>query len=447
MAPVSTQAVRQQVRSWGRLPSGDCDVAHLDTSLVPAEIRSAGPRGSLGRGAGRSYGDAALNGGGELLQLGEGCSLDLPNGRVTALAGTTFETLLRACLPHGWTLPVLPGTRYLTLGGAVAADVHGKNHVADGSLGSWVEQVQLVDGNGQDRRLVPDQPEFWATLGGMGLTGVITSATVRLVPVTSSAMTVHQCRQPDLDAVLAALDEGALRSRWAVAWVDGLASGSAFGRGVLSTASSTPAEEAGPDPLGYAPGAAVSAPPVPTSLVTRASARAFNELWWRRAARPRTDTVPLTAFFHPLDGLRGWNRCYGPRGFLQYQFVVPDSGVQVVGQALAGIAAGGGAPFLGVLKRFGEANPGPLSFPRPGWSLAVDLPHTAGLARVLDGLDELVALAGGAVYLAKDARLRPCYLPTMYPRIGQWRQLRDQMDPQHRFQSDLDRRLGLSADA
>ncbi len=434
----------ERVSGWGRSTTALCDIRRVRPDEAPAAVVAAGGRGVLAHGRGRSYGDASLNSGGELLVVGDGVRLDATRGRVTAAAGTTFEQLLRACLPHGWSLPVLPGTRHLTVGGAVAADVHGKNHWADGSLGGWVEELVLVDGCGTTRVLGPADTAFWATVGGMGLTGVVTSATIRLARVESSWLEVDNHRGADLDAVLADLDRAAREERWAVAWVDGLARGAAFGRGIVSRGRMLPAGRApGADPLAYDPPARLSTPPLPVSLVTPLTARAFNAAWWRRPHQDGTTVSSLTAFFHPLDGVAAWNRLYGPRGFLQYQFVVPVGAEQVLQAALERVAACGGAPFLGVVKRFGDASAAPLSFPRPGWSLAIDLPPTAGLAAVLDGLDELVAGVEGAVYLAKDARLRPEFLPVMYPRLREWREVQAELDPHGRMHSDLDRRLGV----
>ena len=434
--------MREPVQGWGRSGRSVSEVAALDADFVPATVRGANGRGVLGRGLGRSYGDASLNSGGRLVVLQGGLELDQATGRLRVAAGTTFEQILSACLPAGWSLPVLPGTRFVTVGGAIAADVHGKNHWHAGTLGRWLDEIVLVDGEGSRHLLTPQDKAFWATVGGMGLTGVIVAATLRLVPVVSSWLDVHDRHVDSLDGVLTELDVAARTSAWAVAWVDGLARGAALGRGIVSRAEVLPAERVPTGaPLAYAPTAGLRAPSLPRSGVTPLTARVFNAAWWRRP-RPGGPTT-LTSFFHPLDGLTAWNRLYGPRGFLQYQFVVPLGAEQVVQSTLEQIGSHGGAPFLGVLKRFGEAGPGMLSFPRPGWSLAVDLPHTPGLATVLDGLDELVACAGGAIYLAKDARLRPELLAVMYPRLDEWREVQAQLDPSGRMQSDLDRRLGV----
>lgn len=429
---------------WGRAGASLCESAAVRPGQESEAIEGAGPRGVLGRGAGCSYGDAALNTGGHLLDVPRGIATDLQAGTVTAAAGTTFEQLLAHCLPHGWSLPVLPGTRHLTLGGAIAADVHGKNHWTDGSIGAWLDELVLVDGTGTRRVLHPEDDAFWATVGGMGLTGLIVSATVRLVPVESTWLEVDNRRCDDLDAVLVELDDAVRAERWAVAWVDGLARGPQRGRGVVSRARVLPAARVPSGaPLAYDPHRVLTAPHVPFSLVTPVTARAFNALWFRRPQQDATVLSSLSAFFHPLDGVRSWNRLYGPRGFVQYQCVVPPDASGLLDVVLERVAACGGAPFLGVLKRFGEAGRGLLSFPRPGWSLAIDVPLRPGLAEVLDGLDELVAEAGGAVYLAKDARTSRELIPAMYPKLDEWRAVQAELDPQRRFQSDLDRRLEL----
>lgn len=435
----------ERLAGWGRATTALSQIRYVDAGSAGPAVLSADGRGVLARGLGRSYGDAALNSGGQVLRLDAGVTVD-PAGRVTAAAGATFEQLLRSCLPHGWTLPVLPGTRHLTIGGAVAADVHGKNHPRDGSLGRWIEQLTLTDGTGASRQLGPDQPAFWATVGGMGLTGVITSVTLRLLAVQSSWLEVDSSRCRSLDVVLDRLGEAAAAERWAVAWVDGLAAGAGRGRGIVSAARVLPAARApGADPLSYRPPRARPAPRVPRCLVTPLTARGFNTAWWVGVGRRPTATASLSSYFHQLDRIGDWNRLYGPKGFLQYQFVVPVGREDVLGAALERLAAVGGTPFLGVLKRFGPAGRGLLSFPRPGWSLAVDLPPHDRLAPTLDRLDRLVADAGGAVYLAKDARLRSELVPVMYPRLEEWRKVRDELDPEHRMQSDLSRRLGLVA--
>lgn len=434
----------ERLTGWGRTqPAWSTVRAPLPGREREAVLASA-PRGVLGRGSGRSYGDAAQNSGGDVLRQVSHVHVDAATGTVTASGGATLHEILTASLPLGLCLPVVPGTRHVTVGGAVAADVHGKNHRSCGSLGPHLRQIVLLDGAGRTRVLEPG-PELWATVGGMGLTGVVLSATIALTRVGTSLLEVRDVRTSDLAGTLAALERGSADSPYAVAWVDVLARRAGFGRGIVTTARHLAADElpAGTEPLTHRAGTRLAAPPVPVPLVTPRTVRAFTTARWALPTSAKPRMARLGGFLHPLDGLGGWNRLYGPAGFVQHQHVVPLGAERVLEQVCRLLAPL--TPFLGVLKRFGEADPAPLSFPRPGWSLAVDLPAgTPGLAAALDRADELVAEAGGAVYLAKDARLRRDLVPVMYPRLAEWRTVRDRLDPDHRFRSDLDRRLDLS---
>jgi decaprenylphospho-beta-D-ribofuranose 2-oxidase len=408
---------------------------------------------------------------------------DFGAGTVTAESGLSYEALLRWVVPHGWFVPVTPGTRQVTLGGAFAADVHGKNHHRDGSLSAWVPQITLATPTGV-RRVSAASPvgtadrdaceAFLATVGGLGLTGVITDLTLRMIPIETAFVSVDTERAADLDDCMARMAASDARYRYSVAWIDSLAAGRNLGRSVLTRGDHASSAEVravvdrngagalsrggsgsprrlarrlrADDLLAFDPRPPLRVPVTPpVSLLSAFGVRAFNEAWFRRAPRLRIGEIqPLARFFHPLDGLAGWNRLYGPRGFLQYQMVVPFGSEAVVRLILESLARAGAPSFLSVLKRFGPANEAPLSFPTSGWTLAVDLPTgVPGLGGLLDRFDESVAACGGRVYLAKDSRLKPDILAAMYPRLREWRRMRAALDPAGVLSSDLGRRVGL----
>jgi decaprenylphospho-beta-D-ribofuranose 2-oxidase len=437
---------------WGgTAPSRAHVIRPLDADAIRAALTSAGRRGVLPRGLGRSYGDVAQNAGGVVMDLTgiRGVErIDAREGEVEVLAGTSFDELLRAIVPRGWFLPVTPGTRFVTVGGAIANDVHGKNHHVDGALGRHLSWFDLMLADGDVRRVAAStDPElFGATLGGLGLTGVVLRAGLRLIPIETSSVRVDTERATDLDDLMARMSSGDERYRYSVAWLDALAAGAHLGRGVLTRGDHAMADELpdGVDPLRYRPRSLLSVPAQLPNVVTRTGVRAFNELWFRKAPREERDRViPLTAFFHPLDAIGDWNRVYGRRGFVQHQSVVPFGAEEVVRTAVGALAAARVSSFLAVLKRFG-AGSGWLSFPIGGWTLALDMPvGHAGLAGVLDAIDREVADAGGRVYLAKDGRLDPELVPTMYPDLDRWREVRARVDPSGVLRSDLDRRLDL----
>ena len=438
--------------SVGRLVDADPEA---DPEAVPDLVRSAGPRGVIARGLGRSYGDPAQNAGGTVLaplpSAIEPPDPADPDGLVRVSAGTSLHELIGALLPRGRFVPVTPGTRYVTVGGAIACDVHGKSHHRAGSFGDHVVALDLVLADGSTRTVGPDrEPDvFWATVGGLGLTGVITSAVLRTIPVETGYAVVTTQRLPDLDAVMAEMAGSDRDHTYSVAWIDTLARGRSMGRSVLSRGEHATRDQltgrAAAQPLlvPHGPRLAVPFRP-PVGLVRSLGVRAFNEAWYRTAPRHRTGEIQsLAAFFHPLDGVADWNRVYGPRGLVQYQLVVPDGAEPALVRILERIAAERLPCFLAVLKRFGPGNPAPLSFPMAGWTLAYDVPAHPGLAPLLDELDRAVVGAGGRVYLATDARLRPELLPAMYPRLGEFLELRDRLDPERRFRSDLARRLEI----
>jgi decaprenylphospho-beta-D-ribofuranose 2-oxidase len=449
------------VSGWGRNPTSVSTVVRpTDPDELAMAAKAAGPRGAIARGLGRAYGDSAMNAGGLVVEstaVSGLLELDNTAGTARVLAGTSLGDLLRQIVPQGWFVPVTPGTRNVTIGGAIASDVHGKDHHATGSFGAHVLSMVLALPDGTRRTLTPghDPEDFWATCGGMGLTGTVIEATIDLHPIETSLLKVDTDRVPDLDTLLALLIEGGKHHRYSVAWVDFLARGRSLGRSVLTqgdfaTLDDLPSRgrkaRATREPLAYGHLPPLPAPGiVPNGLLNRASITAFNEFWYRRHPRLRRDELQsIGTFFYPLDGVAGWNRMYGPRGFLQWQIMVPFGAEDVLRESIEALSDHRAPSFLAVLKYFGEADPGPLSFPGPGWTLALDVPTTdADLGPLFDRLDERVIEVGGRAYLAKDSRLRPELLPMMYPRLDEWRAVRDRLDPDRRLNSDLARRLNL----
>ena len=461
--PRSRQAL---LTGWGRTAPTSAEVVHavhpdiVDQAMADAVSQARGQRGIIARGLGRSYGDAAQNAGGAVLDatwLDAVYQVDLDSGQVTVGGGVSLQTLMERLVPLGWFVPVTPGTRQVTVGGAVAADIHGKNHHVDGSFCSHVLEMTLVTPSGSVTVSASSDPElFWATAGGMGLTGIVTSATLQMIPVETSYMLVDTERADDLDTVMDKMLTGDDAYRYSVAWIDCQSTGSRLGRSVLTRGNHARLEDL-PDRLRRSPDRARAFVPrtlaripltAPSGLLNPLTVGAFNEFWFRKAPVHQVAKAHhMTGFFHPLDGVDAWNRLYGPRGFLQYQFVVGDEHGETVRTVIERLTVLRLASFLAVLKRFGPGDPGPLSFPMPGWTLALDLPvGHPDLDQLLDDLDQLVLAAGGRVYLAKDSRLSPAAFRAMYPRVDEWTAVRDRVDPEGVLRSDLGRRLGLCTD-
>lgn len=421
-----------KVLSWGRYP-------HLpQTGLAPAWrsqvaddfARLAHEHGEvLPFGNGRSYGDSCLATSNHVLQmrsLDRFIAADWKTGVLRAEAGVTLGEILQVTIPHGWFLPVTPGTQYATLGGAIANDVHGKNHHVRGTFGNHVRQFGLI--RSADGALTCSRESnvelFAASIGGLGLTGVIEWADIQLMPISSSQINGTVTRFNNLDEFFDLSERLDAQHEYSVAWVDCLATGSVAGRGVYFVGDHAPygsLERSSPSRLN------VPVTP-PVSLINNPSLRLFNEIYWRKhPSKPTLQRSEYQPFFYPLDGISNWNRIYGRRGFQQYQCVVPHHSARVaIRDLLAMIASSGQGSFLAVLKRCGDvASPGLLSFPLPGTSLALDFPQVSGLASLFGRMDALVREAGGRLYPAKDAHMSGADFRFGYPAWEQVESLRD----------------------
>lgn len=441
----------EMLAGWGLTPRVKTQIATPREEEVPRHLQMRSH--AIARGLGRAYGDSAVCVDGVTLVSSSLDSISqVIDGRVVVGAGVSLDALLKVIVPQGWFVPVTPGTRFVSIGGAIGADIHGKNHHHDGSFGAYVEWIEMILADGTTVRASSSEHSelFWATVGGMGLTGMITRASVRLLPIETSSIEVLTTRHRDLDELMDVMIERDKSHRYTVAWVDTLASGASFGRSVLMAGeharASVISRRSRVAPLHHDPEVRIGVPPrANVKLVHGGTIRLFNEFWYRKSPRrPKSSIDSLSKFFYPLDGVRDWNRLYGRLGFVQYQFVVPDNEAELIRDFIKLMSTRRIPAFLSVLKRFGASSPGWMSFPMPGWTLAVDIPADSDdLGSLLDAFDDQVAVAGGRVYLAKDSRLRASVLRSMYPRLDEFQELRRSIDPRGVFSSHQSRRLEL----
>lgn len=448
--------VRQNLGGWGNCPVLPCAVARPDSiANLGAALTQGGQRDYIARGLGRAYGDSALNRDSGVLSsagLNHFLEFDPQTGILECEAGVSFAEIIQHLLPRGWFLPTTPGTKFVTVGGAIAADVHGKNHHVDGSFGQFVLSLKLLTADGSVRICSPTQDSeiFWATVGGMGLTGVILSAEIQLLRVESAYYDVTYRRTGSLDQTLEQFAATDSAYRYSVAWIDCVARGAALGRSVLMLGRDVAATDLSPrlrrSPL-VLPEKRTKAVPFnfPSLALNSWSVRAFNGLYYA-AHGDCQKFVDYDTFFYPLDGIRHWNRIYGRRGFVQYQALFPrETSREGLVELLERITRSGRASFLAVLKSSGAAGQGMLSYLFPGHTLALDFPNTGrSLLPFLQELDAIVLRHGGRLYLAKDACMSAETFKAMYPRLPEFLAVKQRIDPEGKFMSSQARRvLGL----
>jgi FAD/FMN-containing dehydrogenase len=425
----ASQTTRQML-SWGRYPK----IAHAQVykpawnDQVPAILQDVAAGSLLPFGLGRSYGDSCLNAGRELIacrRLNRILGFDETTGMIRCESGVTLSDIIDVFLPKGWFLPVTPGTRFVTVGGAIANDVHGKNHHRAGTLGAYVRQIGLHrsnDGLAACNAEV-NSDMLRATIGGLGLTGVIAWADIQLKPVAGPWMEAESVPFQSLEQFLELNRESNDRFEYTVAWLDCFAGKNARGIFFRGNHAADQGKEfhskRGPKfPMA-----------LPAWMLNRYSVKAFNSAYYRiHAARKNASVVAYDSFFYPLDSIRQWNLLYGKQGFLQYQCVIPETNIAAIEELLDRIARSGMGSFLGVLKQFGSAPPsGMLSFPRPGLTIALDFAMRGERTlKLMQSLDEIVLQSGGALYPAKDARMSPALFEASFPR---WREFVPYIDP------------------
>jgi decaprenylphospho-beta-D-ribofuranose 2-oxidase len=408
-------------------------------------VRIAEPGGTIAYGDGRNYGDLSLRNGGTAIMTGRldrFLSFDESAGTIAVEPGVTFRDLQAFALPRGFLPPVTPGTGFVTLGGGVASDVHGKNHDQDGSIGNHIDWLDIIMADGNcvrtSRHERPDL--FAATVGGCGLTGIIAAIGLRLRRHRANAVETREFRVQDLDHYFQLMTEHRNTSTYSVGWIDALQRGAHLGRGIFQTG----------EPINYLASKSRerthSVPFIfPNMTLNRFSVALFNEVYYRRVPTGgRSRIIDYNAFHHPLDGVENWNRFYGRGGFYQFQCILPDeTALPGVKTLLETVATARTASFLGVLKTFGAEGFGHLSFPRPGITLSLDIPARPETLALMQSLEATTLEYGGRLYLAKDAVMSTNGFAQMYPRLDEFRTVLDKYDPGEKFVSEMSQRLNI----
>lgn len=446
------KSITRTISGWGRYPVQSCQL------IRPEKYHDLAPQTSplIANGNSRSYGDAALNENGVVMitkRLNRFLKFDKINGILQAEPGITLEEILEIIVPAGWFLSVTPGTQFATLGGCVAADVHGKNHHHVGSFANCIIEFELITAQNEKLICSPQHnPElFWATVGGMGLTGIIGNITIKLQPIASASMVVKNTAAADLDQTILSLNNNSIDDQYSVAWIDCLSRGKNLGRSILMTghhASIDELSEAQRNKPFANDQARVKRMPfnLPEWVLNSQFIGLFNNCYYKSHAKHSASFIQhYKPYFYPLDKILDWNRLYGKKGFVQYQCVLPTQySAQGIQKLLEQLSAAGHTSFLAVIKRFGESNSGLLSFPMSGLTLALDIPlREENIFAMLNTLDDIVLQHQGRIYLAKDARLSPNTFRQMYPKYHEWLAIKKRIDPENKFLSSLARRLEM----
>ena len=460
----------QSLYGWGRtapstaqvLSTADVDTIAQAVKQVAdenSELPEHKRRGVIARGMGRSYGDPAQNGGGlvvDMTPLNRIHSIDPDTGIVDVDGGVTLDQLMKAALPYGLWVPVLPGTRQVTIGGAIGPDIHGKNHHSAGSFGDHVLSMELLVADGRVLHLEPTGETaelFWATVGGMGLTGIILRARIQMTFTETAYFIADTDRTDTLDETIALHSDGSeVNYTYSSAWFDAISAPPKTGRSTISRGSLATldqlkelAPKLAKDPLKFNAPQLMTVPDIfPSWTMNKLSLMAIGEAYYFMGKPARNQVLNLTQFYQPLDLIGEWNRGYGKAGFLQYQFVVPTDAVEPFKDIIYDIQASGHYTALNVFKLFGEGNQAPLSYPMKGWNVCVDFPIRDGLNEFLDRLDDQVMQFGGRLYLAKESRTSAEKFHKMYPELPGWLKTRRDIDPTGVFASDMSRRLELN---
>ncbi len=445
----------KSISGWGKNKFVRVEIVKPKTiNEIKHIIINSKPESIIARGKGKSYGDAAQIKDGKVLKLNNFKRIfpNFENKEVTAQAGATLEEILEIIIPKGFFLPVTPGTKKITLGGAIAADVHGKNHYQDGSFGNHIKEIKIINGIGKEIILSPNKKnssetnkQFWATVGGMGLTGIILEATFSIIPIETSFIQEKTTRYNNLEDLIKDMIKNENKYKYSVAWIDSMNRNL---RGVVNYGNHIKANRIKKESkLSFNPKAIISIPNIILiNLMNRLLIKIINEFLFLKSPKASTLRIKtINNFFYPLDAIEQWNNVYGKNGFIQYQIVIPEEHTLIIRKILDELKKVKASSFLPVLKRFGPANESYLSFPLSGWTLSIDLPaHNNRIENVLQKLDKEIADIGGKIYLAKDSRQSSYIFKKTYKSIEDWKEQKQILDPRNIFTSDIAMRLKLT---